>query len=147
MHNTLALFFIDQQQFDDCFPLIWFGYNFFGNFLQYLASFFAGSIPWFHHLLRRYLHLPWHVFRSLRFLEAYSFGSRCICSLVILVGMGCYHLFRYVFPSISWNKCQIGRHLNETWPFSTNKVNSVQEAYFHMIAISRDCCDWLKDEK
>merc|ERR1711971_533077 len=54
---------------------------------------YPGSIPWFHHLLRRYLHLPWHVFRSLRFLEAYSFGSRCICSLVILVGMGCYHLF------------------------------------------------------
>ena len=100
-----ALFFNDQQQFDEFFPLIWFGY-FFWQFSTIFVFFFAGSIPWFHHLLRRYLYLPWHVFRSLRFLEANSFGSRCICSLVILVGMGSYHLFRYVFPSNHLNNAK-----------------------------------------
>ena len=110
-----AFFSTPSNNLTNFFLLIWFR-----QFSTIFGFFFAGSIPWFHHLLRRYLYLPWHVFRSLRFLEAYSFGSWCICSYVILVGMGCYHLFWYVFLSIHLNKCQIRRYLTETWPLSTN---------------------------
>ena len=121
--------------------LIWL--LFFGNFLQFLASFFAGSIPWFHYLLRRYLYLPWHVFRSLRFLEANSFGSRCIIDVVILVGMGCYHLFRYVFPSIHLNKCQ-NKALFDRSLATFNQSLDCEQSSLQRCAVN---CDWLKDEK
>merc|ERR1711902_333695 len=44
-------------------------------------------VPWLRHLLRRYLHLPWHVLRSLRFLEAHPFGRRRFL-LSFLLGWG-----------------------------------------------------------
>merc|ERR1711862_613414 len=52
------------------------------------------SLPWFRYLLRRYLHLSWHVFRSLRFIETHPLGRRRISRFVILVGLGCYHYCR-----------------------------------------------------
>merc|ERR1712113_1187002 len=51
-------------------------------------------VPWFHHLLRRYLHLPWHVLRHGRFPQAHPLGRQQVLALVLPLGLGCDHRLR-----------------------------------------------------
>merc|ERR1711860_363883 len=51
-------------------------------------------VPWFHNLLRRYLHLPWHVLRHVRFPQAHPLGRQQVLALVLPLGLGCDHRLR-----------------------------------------------------
>merc|ERR1711862_571495 len=48
----------------------------------------------FHHLLRRYLHLPWHVLRHVRFPQAHPLGRQQVLALVLPLGLGCDNRLR-----------------------------------------------------
>merc|ERR1712131_292384 len=60
---------------------------------------YPGSVPWLRHLMRRYLHLPWHVLRSVRLHQAHRVGRQRFSLPVLHPGLDCdRHRRPHVLP-------------------------------------------------